>query len=179
MNLSPDSVAVVDLATIYSDRSRFGLTCQITAKDESLVSSRFTDNKIVIEPKSTGNTEISVRTTDNFTGYSLLDTFKVSIKDTAIVSSIRYANIGENPEVLLYPNPSQEIIFLNLQSVVETTFEYSIMDCTGNTIKVIPLNYLPVDNIYPVEIGYLKPGFYFLRIFLISGASYTLHFIKL
>ncbi len=179
MNLSPDSVAVVDLATIYNDRSRFGLTCQIMVRDESLVSSRITDNKLVIEPKSMGNTEIYVRTTDNFTGYSLSDSFEVSIKDTAIVSSIRDATIGENPEVLLYPNPSQEIIFLNLQPVVETIIECSILDCTGNTIKVIPLNYLPGENIYPVDIGYLTPGFYFLRIFLNSGASNTMHFIKL
>ncbi len=179
LNLSPDSVAVVDLATIYSDRSRLGLTFRIMVKDESIVSSYIIDNKIVIEPRSTGNTEINVRTTDNFTGYSLLDTFGVSIKDTAIVSSIRDANIGKNPGALLYPNPSQEIIFLNLQSVAETTLECSIMDYTGNTIKYIPLDYLQGNNVFPVEIGYLTPGFYFLRIFLISGASYTLHFIKL
>jgi manganese-dependent ADP-ribose/CDP-alcohol diphosphatase len=179
LNLSTDSVAVVDLASIYSDHSRFGLYHQITVKDESVVSSHITDNKIVIEPKSIGNTKIIVRTTDNFTGYSLLDSFGVSIHDTAFISSIGEANIGENPEVLLYPNPSEELIFLNLPPLVETTLECSIMDCTGNTIKVIPLNYLHGDTVYPVEIGYLTPGFYFLRVFLISGASYTLHFIKL
>jgi hypothetical protein len=179
MNLSTDSIAEVDLAAIYNDRSRFGLTSQITVKDESLLSSRIVDNKIVVEPRSTGNTEINVRTTDHFTGYSLLDTFEVSIQDTAHVSSIGDANIGENSEVLFYPNPSQDIVFLNLQSMVETTLECSIMDCTGNIIKVIPLDYLHGNNVYPVEIGYLTPGYYLLRILLISGESHTLHFIKL
>jgi manganese-dependent ADP-ribose/CDP-alcohol diphosphatase len=178
LDLSPDSVAVVDLAAVYSDRSRFGLAYQITIKDEDILSSRITDNKIVIEPKSTGITEVNVRTTDNFTGYSLSDTFVVSIIDTSNISTAADADIGENPEFRLYPNPAKEIIFLNLQKV-ETAFECSIMDCTGNTIKVFPINDLYGNSIYPMEISYLTPGFYFLRISLISGEFYTLHFIRL
>ena len=93
--LSPDSVAVVDLAAMYNDRSRFGLTYHLAVKDESIVSCRITDNKIVIEPNSTGITEISVRTTDDFTGYSLSDSFMVFIQDTANISSAEDAGIGK------------------------------------------------------------------------------------
>ena len=58
---------------------------------------------------------------------------------------------------------------MNLAAMAETAFACSIMGCTGNTIKVFPLNDLHGDNIYPMEITYLTPGFYFLRISLISG----------
>jgi hypothetical protein len=177
--LSPDSIAVVNLATKYIDRSRFGLTYHIAVKDESFVNSHITDKKIVIEPRSIGNTEIKVRTTDDYTGYSLVDSFKVSIRDTANITSIEKVRSGKNSEILIYPNPAKDALFINFSGVVETVSECSIMDCTGNTIKVIPLNYLQGDHVYPLETGYLTPGFYFLRVFLISGVSYTMHFIKL
>jgi manganese-dependent ADP-ribose/CDP-alcohol diphosphatase len=179
MILSPDSAAVLNLAGIYNDRSRFGLTYNITVKDESIVSGSISGNNIVIEPRSTGNTEIIIRTIDDYTGYSLLDSFKISIQDTANISSIEDGGIGKNSKVLFYPNPSRDIIFINLSEEVENALECSIMDCTGNTVKVIPLNSFSGNNIYPVETGFLTPGYYFLRIYLNSGSFHTLHFIKL
>ena len=176
--LSPDSLAIVNLATIYNDRSRFGLTYHLAVKDESIVSCQITDNSLVIEPISTGNTEIIIRTTDDFTGYSLLDSFTVFIQDTTNISSAEDAGLVKNSEVLLYPNPSRDVIFINLAAMAEPAFACSVLGCTGNTIKVMPINSLHGNNPFPIETGYLTPGYYFLRIFLVSGSSRTLHFIK-
>jgi manganese-dependent ADP-ribose/CDP-alcohol diphosphatase len=177
--LPMDSIAVVNLSDIYNDRSRFGLTYHLTVRDESLVSCHITDNNIVIEPWLTGNTEIIIRTTDDFTGYSLVDSFKIFIHDTANVSSLEDAGMGKNSQILLYPNPAQDAMFLDLSAVVEPVLAFSIMGCTGNTIKVIPLNSLNGSNLLPIETDYLTPGYYFLRIYLVSGLSYMLHFIKI
>jgi hypothetical protein len=103
----------------------------------------------------------------------------VSIRDTATVTSIDEARNLKNPEILIYPNPAQDAIFIDLSKVADRVPEFSIMDCTGNTIKIIPLISVAGNNVFQVETGYLTPGYYFLRVFLSSGLSYTSHFVKL
>jgi manganese-dependent ADP-ribose/CDP-alcohol diphosphatase len=177
--LSPDSIATVDLAAIYNDRSRFGLTYHITIEDESLVSSHTTDNKIIIEPRSAGNTEIRVSVTDDYTGLSLMDSFMVSIRDTVIITPTGDVRSDKNSDILIYPNPAQDIIFMNLSPPIETILACSIMDCTGNTIKIISFTSVTGNNVYRVETGFLTPGYYFLRLLLSTGSWYTSHFVKL
>jgi manganese-dependent ADP-ribose/CDP-alcohol diphosphatase len=179
INLAADSFAVVDLAEIYSDHSRDGLTCQITVRDESVLSSRIDNSHMIIEPISIGNTEIIVRTTDYYTGFSLSDTFKVSIYDTATISSTNTAGNWNKSSNRLYPNPSRDMVFLNLPEADGTPVECTVFDCTGNIMKVIPLKHSTGDFDYPLDTGGLAPGFYLLRISLNTGAIFTWHFIKL
>jgi manganese-dependent ADP-ribose/CDP-alcohol diphosphatase len=179
MILSPDSVAIVNLATIYNDRSRSGLTYHLAVKDESIVSCQIIDNSLVIEPISSGNTEIIIRTTDDFTGYSLLESIRVFVQDTANISSLEDAGNEKESEILLYPNPTQDKIFINLAASAAPALACSIMDCAGIVIKVIPLTSLYGNKLFQVETSYLTPGYYFLRIFLASGLFSTLHFIRL
>jgi hypothetical protein len=137
------------------------------------------DNYLVIEPRLIGNTVIYIRTTDDFTGYSLLDSIRIFVQDTANISSLEDAGNEKNSEILLYPNPTQDKIFINLAATAEPALACSIMDCAGNAIKVVPLTYLHGNKLFQVETSYLTPGYYFLRIFLASGSFSTLHFIRL
>jgi manganese-dependent ADP-ribose/CDP-alcohol diphosphatase len=179
MILSPDSIAVVNLASVFNDRSRSGLTYQLAVKDESLLNSHIADNKLIIEPKAAGLTEIKIRTTDEYTGYFLVDSFKVSIRDTAFVTSAKGSRSLKNAGILVYPNPVKDEIFIDLSEVAESVIECSIMDCTGNIMKVIPLNVLSGDKVCRVETNYLAPGCYFLSVTLQPGSPHMVHFIKL
>ncbi|MCY1722480.1 CotH kinase family protein [Prolixibacteraceae bacterium Z1-6] len=94
--------------------------------------------------------------------------------DANMIGKCNYTNIASNttaPEILLWPNPSTDVI--NLKSVINIT-ELQVYNVSG----LLMMNDIVDNDNCSLNIGKLKQGYYLVRIKLENGETIVKKFLK-
>jgi len=87
-------------------------------------------------------------------------------------SDVRMVKIDGIKNILLYPNPSQGIVNLNISSTEKNAALLYIFDSNGRLVYQKDLSINKGDFIYNTDLSFLNSGFYFIKIFSLEG-DYT------
>ena len=82
-----------------------------------------------------------------------------------------------SPSVIIFPNPSSDIIYLSVSENKDIEFE--IYDIQGKLIMKEESIKLIKDTPYSLSIGELNNGVYFIKIYNNEGMNNTFRFIKM
>jgi hypothetical protein len=78
-------------------------------------------------------------------------------------------DLGESVSLKIYPNPTKDMIFVELSSVTPQSFGLSVFDITGNLVLESVLS--DTGEIKePLNVGHLTPGLYLLRVSNSTGS---------
>lgn len=70
--------------------------------------------------------------------------------------------LSYNPEVTIFPNPTQDVLNINVNGFEESTMDILIYSLDGNIIKSLPN--VRADNIHPLSLKNTKAGKYILSV---------------
>jgi len=96
--------------------------------------------------------------------------------DINIVQSIDYYDIANN-RIIAYPNPAENIIYLNLNSEKSDKAKLKLTDVLGRVVEQNDLTINTGNNKFQFDIAHLSYGIYFINIIL-DNTLFTAKFIK-
>ena len=89
-------------------------------------------------------------------------------------SSVYGPELKDAADILVYPNPVEDILSLELESNSQKELSLSIIDMNGKVVMMSKSFHTKA-----VDVSELVDGFYFARIKVQDGAIWTISFVKL
>jgi hypothetical protein len=79
-------------------------------------------------------------------------------------------------ELYIYPNPAQDLLYIELLGNVNETNFVKVMDITGHLVEIIPLNY--ASGKFQLDVSNLAVGSYLIELIDETGSRKVSKFIK-
>jgi hypothetical protein len=147
---------VTEVSAVVSDESVLTASVAYTAGDETAV--------LTLDPLASGDVEITVSVKDNGGtengGTDVREiTFKVEVVENKAITGVSDLNNGF--EVTLYPNPSRDMVYLDVNSTVYAPVDVSVFTVTGK--QVLHKKFSEMGNI-SFDMSNHVSGIYFVKL---------------
>ena len=91
-------------------------------------------------------------------------------------TNIDVVQVESDMELYIYPNPAQDLLYIELLGNVNETNFVKVMDITGHLVKIIPLNY--ASGKFQLDVSNLAVGSYLIELIDETGSRKVSKFIK-
>ncbi|MBE7173355.1 MAG: T9SS type A sorting domain-containing protein [Williamsia sp.] len=83
-----------------------------------------------------------------------------------------------NEKLAMYPNPVNDVLNIKLSSSYNGMIKLTVTDVSGKTVLVSVVEKQYADYYNHISVSSLKPGMYFMNIYLQNGKTITSKFLK-
>jgi hypothetical protein len=117
-----------------------------------------TNQIILVSGLSLGEYDYSVLVTDE-NGCSNSDTILITVVFPNAVT-----NVFENKNIIIYPNPANEVVYIRSDINIDSKFSIAIYDCSGKLIINKELENIQAERSYRIDISMLNTGIYIMKL---------------
>lgn len=102
----------------------------------------------------------------------------VATEGAAASGAAKEQLVVSNEKLAMYPNPVNDALNIKLISEYKGSVKLTIIDVSGKTVITMNAEKQQSDYYNRISVNTLKPGVYFMNVYMQNGKSFTTKFLK-